>query len=266
MSLYAMGFSTGVWCELALARQRPESVNHEVDLLLRHARAHAPQARPDLYGLVPAAQIQRARLAAAPRNRAIAAEVAANRATIAALVSAAPKGSPVFEAMRLTIETELAPDRLGDWDRTAEVWRQLNVLPAVVESLIGGAEAALASSNRAGARRRLAEARDLATQADATILLRRIDALAQRAGLEPQTETAVEDATGLTRRERDVLRLLARGLSNRQIASELFISPATVGVHVSRVLGSSSRSGPPSPSYPSCRAATTTARSASATS
>ena len=167
----------------------------------------------------------------------IAAEVAANRAEIAALLSITPPGSPAHEAMRVTIETELAPESLADWDRTTEAWRQLNVLPEVIESLIGGAEAALASSNRAGARRRLAEARSLATPGDARILLRRIDALAQRAGLEPQSETGVEDATGLTRRERDVLRLLARGLSNRQIASELFISPATVGVHVSRVLG-----------------------------
>jgi DNA-binding NarL/FixJ family response regulator len=40
----------------------------------------------------------------------------------------------------------------------------------------------------------------------------------------------------LTPREYDVLRLLARGLPNRQIAAELYISPATVGVHVSRIL------------------------------
>lgn len=244
MRSYAMGFNTRVWCDLALARQLPESANREVDLLLRHTREQTPHATPDLYGLVAAAQVQRARLAAAPRNRVIVEEVAANRAEIAALLSTAPGGSPMYEAMRLSAENELAPDRLADWDRAAELWRQLNVLPAVVESLIGGAEAALASSNRAGARRRLAEARQLTSTSDATILRRRIDALAQRAGLEPPTGAEVEDATGLTRREHDVLRLLARGLPNRQIASELFISPATVGVHVSRVLsklGASSR-------------------------
>jgi DNA-binding CsgD family transcriptional regulator len=41
----------------------------------------------------------------------------------------------------------------------------------------------------------------------------------------------------LTERERDVLRLLARGLSNRQIGGELFISPKTASVHVSNILG-----------------------------
>jgi ATP/maltotriose-dependent transcriptional regulator MalT len=236
MRSYAMGYSTKALCYLALARQLPESVNHEIELLLRHTRELSPHAPPDLYGLLPAARIQRARLAAAPRNRAIAAEVAANRAEIAVLLSTAPAGSPVHEAMRRSIEIELAPDRLADWDRTVELWRQVNMLPEVVEGLIGGAEAALASSNRAGARRRLAEARRLATPGGATILLRRIDALAQRAGLEPQMEIEAEDATGLTRREHDVLRLLARGLPNRQIAAELFISPGTVGVHVSSLL------------------------------
>jgi DNA-binding CsgD family transcriptional regulator len=40
----------------------------------------------------------------------------------------------------------------------------------------------------------------------------------------------------LTDRERDVLRLLARGQSNRQIGAELFISPKTASVHVSNIL------------------------------
>ena len=94
MRSYAMGYSTKVWCELALARQLPESANHEVDLLLRHTRELGPHTAPDLYGLLPAARLQRARLAAAPRNRAIAAEVAANRAEIAALLSMAPRDHP----------------------------------------------------------------------------------------------------------------------------------------------------------------------------
>ena len=41
----------------------------------------------------------------------------------------------------------------------------------------------------------------------------------------------------LTDREREVLRLIAKGKSNRDIGSELFISPKTASVHVSNILG-----------------------------
>jgi len=42
---------------------------------------------------------------------------------------------------------------------------------------------------------------------------------------------------GLTGREREVLRLLVAGRSNREIAAALFIAPKTASVHVSNILG-----------------------------
>ena len=44
------------------------------------------------------------------------------------------------------------------------------------------------------------------------------------------------DRLGLTRREREVLRLLASGRSNRQIGEQLFMAESTAGVHVSNIL------------------------------
>jgi DNA-binding NarL/FixJ family response regulator len=40
----------------------------------------------------------------------------------------------------------------------------------------------------------------------------------------------------LTQRELDVLREMARGLSNAEIAAALFLSPATIKTHVARIL------------------------------
>jgi NarL family two-component system response regulator LiaR len=47
-------------------------------------------------------------------------------------------------------------------------------------------------------------------------------------------ETSVEE---LTERERDVIRLVAMGRNNREIAQELFISEKTVKTHISNILG-----------------------------
>ena len=42
---------------------------------------------------------------------------------------------------------------------------------------------------------------------------------------------------GLTRRELEVLRLVAVGRTNREIAHQLFLSPRTVDMHVRNMLG-----------------------------
>ena len=55
-------------------------------------------------------------------------------------------------------------------------------------------------------------------------------------GAEPDTgPCAAVDPFGLTHRERQVLRLLAGRRTDREIAETLFISPRTVGRHVTNI-------------------------------
>jgi DNA-binding CsgD family transcriptional regulator len=66
-----------------------------------------------------------------------------------------------------------------------------------------------------------------------------LDDLARRARIGTTQDDGRDGAVlaSLTSREREVLRLIAAGRSNREIASVLFIAPKTASVHVSNILG-----------------------------
>jgi DNA-binding NarL/FixJ family response regulator len=68
---------------------------------------------------------------------------------------------------------------------------------------------------------------------DPSVTLRVIESFAAAAPVRTY-RSAVLDT--LTERERDILRLVARGLSNAEIAGELYLGEATVKTHVSNVL------------------------------
>ncbi len=63
-----------------------------------------------------------------------------------------------------------------------------------------------------------------------------IEALLESARTESQPEEEQELPDGLTEREGQVLRLMAAGKTNQQIADELFIAPNTVANHVKNIL------------------------------
>jgi DNA-binding NarL/FixJ family response regulator len=85
---------------------------------------------------------------------------------------------------------------------------------------------------------RLLDAVRVAAAGDALLapaITRRL--IAQFASAAPRGPAAIPPTlAGLSEREREVLRLIARGLSNAEIAAELVLSENTIKTHVARVL------------------------------
>ncbi|MFL6128027.1 MAG: AAA family ATPase [Mycobacteriales bacterium] len=106
------------------------------------------------------------------------------------------------------------------------------------------AEALLGADEREAAATEVAEAHRVAVQLGAAPLREAVEALARRGRLGAGLPVPVlAGQTPLTARERDVLALLARGRTNRQIGRTLFISEKTASVHVSNILGKLGASG-----------------------
>jgi DNA-binding CsgD family transcriptional regulator len=125
------------------------------------------------------------------------------------------------------------------WDATAAAWESLGEPYPLAYALLRAAHAAAATGDRDTTINRLQRAAKLAGQLSAQLLLRQIRHLARRARIDLTADSAAAPTLpfGLTPRELEVLRLVAAGLSNRQIATELFISVKTASVHVSNILG-----------------------------
>jgi DNA-binding CsgD family transcriptional regulator len=137
---------------------------------------------------------------------------------------------------------------LAAWDEAAVAWDGLGEPYPLGETLLHAAEAALACGDRDDAADRLGRAAPLAAALGARPLGEQIAILARRARIRLDASAgdgagaavSADDGAGqlgLTERELEVLRLVAEGRSNREIAGELFISPKTASVHVSNILG-----------------------------
>ncbi|WP_460580403.1 helix-turn-helix transcriptional regulator [Humibacter ginsengisoli] len=170
----------------------------------------------------------------------------------------APVWAPLFEA-------ELAADGadVSAW-RVAVDAARLPAAPAHLEpyaryrlaqALLGPTGTGLgtaqhrAAAHREKAHRELELCRQQAEWLGSGLLLGWLDEFAQRAGLDGPADHATDaaaeaPAARLTDRERQVLDLIAQGLSNKQIGERLYISTKTASVHVSailRKLGATSR-------------------------
>ncbi|HEY4825245.1 MAG TPA: AAA family ATPase [Solirubrobacteraceae bacterium] len=134
----------------------------------------------------------------------------------------------------------------GAYDAAADAWTELDrPYPAAVMRF-RQAEALVDAEDRAGASASAREAHAAATRLGAGWLRGEIEGLATRARIR-LTEAAgpssqdgggeiEEDPFGLTQRERQVLELVARGATNREIGETLFMAEKTASVHVSRIL------------------------------
>jgi DNA-binding CsgD family transcriptional regulator len=126
------------------------------------------------------------------------------------------------------------------WDAAVAARRPLGRPFELGMVLASGAEVHLLARRRDDGAAALAEAHSIAVDLGARPLRDRTEALARRARIGLEGVDTAEDAAdrlGLTRREREVLRLLASGRSNRQIGEQLFMAESTAGVHVSNILG-----------------------------
>jgi DNA-binding CsgD family transcriptional regulator len=132
------------------------------------------------------------------------------------------------------------------WGLAADGWDRIARPFEAAYARYRRAEALLAEGGRRGeATDDLRRAAVVATGLGASPLLREIETLATRSRIGLDDRAASHGAAtapgspapGLTRREMEVLALLAEGRTNRQIADALFISESTAGVHVSNILG-----------------------------
>ena len=131
------------------------------------------------------------------------------------------------------------------WADAADAWERLERPPLAAYCRWRQAEALVATgASRAQASQPLRQAHAVAAQIGAKPLAEQLGLLAQRARLElasldagpPARNQGLEELLDLTPREAEVLTLLARGYTNREIAAALVISVRTAGVHVSHIL------------------------------
>jgi DNA-binding CsgD family transcriptional regulator len=223
----------------------------EAELALLDGEPHAARAIVDDY--LPLAELildsTHARLSThglrslSPGERDAADAYLAGALRRAAAVGEAPVGAPpdlagwlaAAEAAHATVAGEPAS---GPWQAAAahfgdagfvvrRAWAQLQAATALVEE----------SGDREVASGLAREVYATALRLGALPLQDAVESLARRARLDvPGVARTPGGDLGLTDREAEVLRLVAAGRTNREIAGELFISAKTASVHVSNIL------------------------------
>ena len=138
------------------------------------------------------------------------------------------------------ILAELDRDSVPSWELALQALNtaETPVLVAM-RTRVAAARALLIAGQRDRARSLLNDAGSMAARLRARPVLDDISALEVRfelAGAERSMPQQPRELAALTPREREILRLVAAGHTNRRIAAELVISVKTASVHVSHIL------------------------------
>ncbi|MFC0533906.1 helix-turn-helix transcriptional regulator [Phytohabitans kaempferiae] len=225
-------------------------LEHHFAIPLHELRVEAALQRGDIPGAVEAAQVgvavprvgefpryawplmvASARAAVLGADPALAEEV---RAVCAGLTAVHPAQRASAAQTHAILAT--GADALPAWQAAVAAWRTDGQPYALARALGGLAEAAAASGDRGLVGEAVEEACCIADDLQATPFRDEMETLARRVGLRVFSRTAPDEPELLTVREQEVLRLVAEGLSNRRIAEQLYISPKTASVHVSRII------------------------------
>ena len=214
----------------------PELDNDARLLLLTGLRAEAEEAD------AARAAGSKDRLAAAIASaRALADQLEVHLARVTGL-AARPAG--IISADRALAAALVArTDGRGDadaWEAAIAGRRDLGRPHELAGVLADAAATHLDARRRKEAQSAITEAHAIAVALGAAPLRTRLESLARRARIALDGVDTLDDAAerlGLTRREREVLALVADGRSNRQIGEQLYMAESTAGVHVSNILG-----------------------------
>jgi DNA-binding CsgD family transcriptional regulator len=147
-----------------------------------------------------------------------------------------PRGAAWWAEAQAHAARSRGGDTAADWAPAVAGWRACGQPYDVAICLRYLGEAALGDGDATAATEALAEAYEICVRLGARPLADAVLAVARRGRLSVGPAAAPSGPGPLTAREVEVLGLVAEGRSNQQIAAELFMSPKTVSVHVSRIL------------------------------
>ncbi|MEV6490622.1 LuxR C-terminal-related transcriptional regulator [Actinoplanes sp. NPDC051633] len=156
-------------------------------------------------------------------------------AQVRALAERIPVRRTVDRAFASQVEATLGHD-VKCWRQAVDEWRADGQRHPLAVALLGYAAAAAGAGDRAAAGAAIEEMAEIAGSLGAVPLLTEATTLAHRLGLRSAAAAIPLGTELLTAREREVLRLVAEGHSNSRIAEQLYISPKTASVHVSRII------------------------------